>query len=845
MLFSYFLGYYPLLYASINSDELQAGLKMCSDLNEKVIENRSERIINPRIKVSRDGSPEILIVNATIWDGDGIISYNSSIHLKNGLIHSLNEIDSFGFLGTLINANGRFVTPGIVDMHSHMGLLSWPGFYGNSDANEGSQTLIHPELKSIDGFNPWDKAIPIINSGGVTTALVLPGSGGMMGGEAFGFKTSIPSDNRSESMLLNFGLNGTGWRWMKMACGENPIRSGRSSNIPPDSRLGEAYLFRKRIDDAFRIKTEQDTWCKQAATNKMNSPFPNPIEEESLISLLRGKTKLNVHCYETYDMEMMIRLGKEFNFNISAFHHALEAWRVPDLLYENNIGAAIFTDNWGYKKEAFGASVKAAQILSSKGVLTALKSDHPVLNSQNLIFEAAKAVHYGLNPSLAIKAVTSSPAKLMGQDHRIGYIRKGFDADVVMWNSNPLEVGSNPLVVIVDGSITFKHSLFNNDMTKFAPSSVKVPIVGPTISKPVNHTDCTYINIKGLISDKKSTWEKNSTIVVKSGLIVCMGPKCVPSGDIVNLNEGWVVPGLIAAGVNLGMQEISAEPSTSAGYSTRVILPAWKGLNIGLKYSKKLSAAFNAGFTTCISQLLQKGAIGSISVAFRTGQSNLSEKFIIKKEVAAHYFVGDDAKLDGLESSIPGQIQLIQEIHQFKNMTRIISVDSASYMHTLMDDADVFLGAAGAHAIANDLYNNNISVILSEARCIPDSWFNQDCLVAGTVPSAYQKLKNSLVNVGISTKQDGFIRGLIWEAGWLVSELIGFDKMNDFERAKEAISLLTWNIAEAFSLDHEIGFISLDKKPNFVVYDDVPGTLQAKVRYVIDGELIEVNTEQF
>lgn len=185
--------------------------------------------------------------------------------------------------------------------------------------------------------------------GGVTTALILPGSGNLMGGEAFAIKTRVGESHRVEDMLLNAGLNKSeAWRWMKMACGENPKRVYGSKGIMPESRLGSGWMFRERFDAAKKLKQDQDEWC---ARSEKNSKFPTDLALESLVALLRGQVKLNVHCYEvyfsiynfkTYDLEMMVRNSHEFGFNISAFHHALEAWKVPSLLKENNIGAAIF-----------------------------------------------------------------------------------------------------------------------------------------------------------------------------------------------------------------------------------------------------------------------------------------------------------------------------------------------------------------------------------------------------------------------------------------------------------------------------------------------------------------------
>ena len=420
------LASYGFLRVSFSSDSIdflsssaryRLGVEKCKAIRNQVSNRQNIRTRNPRYFTGLEtGAKDILIKRATLWNGDGSITKNCTVVIRQGLFASVGiNFDESKFNGEVIDANGRFVTPGVVDMHSHMGLDSWPYSEGGSDTNEMSSSPVHPELKSLDGFDPWDVAIDIINSGGtfrlkigVTTSLVLPGSGNVMGGEAFAFKTR--RSNRAEYMLLNAGMvnesDGRQWRWMKMACGENPIRYGRSRQLTPESRLGEGYLFRKRIDEAFQMKLRQDVWCQSAATAEsmfgetaykhFREAFPEKIEEESLVAMLRGDVLLNIHCYETYDLEMLVRLSKEFNFKIAAFHHALEAWEVPELLAENGIGAAIFADHWGYKKEAYDSSVNAATILTSKNVKVAFKSDHPVLNSQNLIFEAAKAAHYGI-----------------------------------------------------------------------------------------------------------------------------------------------------------------------------------------------------------------------------------------------------------------------------------------------------------------------------------------------------------------------------------------------------------------------------------------------------------------
>lgn len=183
------------------------------------------------------------------------------------------------------------------------------------------------------------------------------------------------------------------------------------------------------------------------------SAYPEDLEYETLTALLRDQVKLNIHCYETHDIEAMVRHSNEFNFSISAFHHAMEAYKIPAILRRarNNVTIATFADHWGYKKEAFASSPEAPKILFEAGIPVALKSDHPVLNSQHMAFEAAKASHYGLPPQEAFKAITSVPAHALGLGHRVGSLKPGYDADVVIWDRSPLEIGAAPLQVFIDG----------------------------------------------------------------------------------------------------------------------------------------------------------------------------------------------------------------------------------------------------------------------------------------------------------------------------------------------------------------------------------------------------------
>jgi hypothetical protein len=192
---------------------------------------------NPRYDITR--ARPVPLKNATLWDGEET-HFEVDILLQNGQIGKVGR--NLHFDGDFIQLKGHFVSPGLVDMHSHVGMDSWPAFAGNSDTNEFSQPLT-PQVRSLDGFNPWDSGIKIVNSGGVTTSLILPGSSNLMGGEAYAIKTFLPESNRAEDMLINAKLNSTTrkWRWMKFASGENPRNYGKIKEMP-ESRLGEGCM---------------------------------------------------------------------------------------------------------------------------------------------------------------------------------------------------------------------------------------------------------------------------------------------------------------------------------------------------------------------------------------------------------------------------------------------------------------------------------------------------------------------------------------------------------------------------------------------------------------------------
>lgn len=381
----------------------------------------------------------VLLRGGTLWTATGTVLPDTDLLLQAGHITAIGKALALPAGATEVDARGRIVTPGLVDMHSHLGVYAAPNTRAHADGNEMTSPTT-PAVRALDGFDPEDPAIARAVAGGVTTALILPGSGNAVGGQALYVKLygqtvadmAVPHPPRS----------------MKWAMGENPKRIYGGRSQLPMSRMGQGWVLRRLLFEAKDLRDQQDAWDRNPA-HTGNRPFR--VELEPIVALLRHEVYLQVHCYEVHDIETLLRIADEFGFQVSAIHHALEAWKVPRLLVEHHVGVATFADLWGFKMEAYDASVHGPKILQDAGVLLALKTDHPVIDAHYLMFEAAKAHHYGLSEQQALQAVTRNPAKLIGMGDRVGTLEVGKEADVVVWPRSPLLLGAEPERVFVDG----------------------------------------------------------------------------------------------------------------------------------------------------------------------------------------------------------------------------------------------------------------------------------------------------------------------------------------------------------------------------------------------------------
>jgi hypothetical protein len=350
---------------TLSSEKLSDDLATCSVLQAKPNDVHGMRDVNKRWIAT---TKPLLILNATIWTGEPALGtseedaragkgwswISADVFVDKGLIQQIEPRIKYTHLPhdiEVFDARGRQLTAGIVDMHSHAGL----GSVGNldDDTNEGSSDIT-PYVRSLDGIDPLQPEMEFIKSGGVTTSLFLPGSGNNMGGEAFVLKFAVGSKNGREEISQQdmFADPDQNWRYMKMACGENPKRVyGKWGEHGPVSRLGEAWQFRHALEQAQKYVQEQNDWCRTAeisGVEQMQSYLRQELEWESLGAVLRGQVRVNTHCYTIADLEAFVRHTNEFRFRVYAFHHAHQTFLVPEVLkraWGGTPAAALFADN--------------------------------------------------------------------------------------------------------------------------------------------------------------------------------------------------------------------------------------------------------------------------------------------------------------------------------------------------------------------------------------------------------------------------------------------------------------------------------------------------------------------
>lgn len=390
----------------------------------------------------------VLVRNATLLTAAGPEQEHASVLFADGKILAVGPEIAAPPDVTVVDGTGKFVTPGIIDTHSHLGVYAAPATSAESDGNE-STNPVTAQVWAEHSFWPQDPQIPLAVAGGITVIQALPGSANLIGGRSATLRL-IPARTVQEMKLPGapYGL--------KLACGENPKRVYGKRPMGPSTRMANMAGYRAAFIDAERYRAKWDRWLK---THRGEQP-ERDLKLESLAEVLRGRILPQIHCYRADEMAQMIDLSKEFGFKIRSFHHAVEAYKIADLLAREGIAASVWDDWWGFKMEALDAIPENAALLERAGARAIMHSDDPN-GIQRLNQEAAKAMYAGRRMGLsitreqAIRWITANPAWALGIDSTTGTLERGKAADVVVWSGDPFSVYAKAEKVYNEGWLVF------------------------------------------------------------------------------------------------------------------------------------------------------------------------------------------------------------------------------------------------------------------------------------------------------------------------------------------------------------------------------------------------------
>jgi len=409
----------------------------------------------------RIAAPAVLIDNATVLTGTGMRMDHADVLMADGRIVAVGGDLQAPAGATRIDGTGKWVTPGIIDVHSHLGVYPSPGARAHSDGNEATAPVT-ANVWAEHSVWPQDPGFNAARAGGITSLQILPGSANLIGGRGVTLK-NVPAV-AYQAMKFPGAPHG-----MKMACGENPKRVyGEKGG--PSTRMGNVAGYRAAFIEATEYlkkngKPKDDGnddggWFGRDDDKKKDNggDSKRDLEMETLAGAINGDIKVHIHCYRADEMATMLDLAEEFDFEIAAFHHGVEAYKLADRLAAEGVCGALWADWWGFKMEAFDGIQENIALVDRPAGSCAIVHSDSAEGIQRLNQEAAKVIAHAklagieITPEHAIKWLTANPAKSMGILEQTGTLEAGKMADVVVWNGTPFSVYAKAEQVYVDGA---------------------------------------------------------------------------------------------------------------------------------------------------------------------------------------------------------------------------------------------------------------------------------------------------------------------------------------------------------------------------------------------------------
>ena len=400
----------------------------------------------------------VLIRGATVLTGTGERLDGADVLMEGGRISAVGQGLAAPEGAQVVDGTGKWVTPGIIDVHSHLGVYPSPGVRAHSDGNEMTNPVT-AHVWAEHSVWPQDPGFAAALAGGVTSLQILPGSANLVGGRGVTLKNV--HSTTVQGMKFPGAPHG-----LKMACGENPKRVyGQKSG--PATRMGNMAGYRAAFIDAaeylgkHQSSAESSNRRGRGDAGGSNGPGKRDLKLDTLAGAINGDVLVHIHCYRADEIAQMLDLAQEFNFQVAAFHHGVEAYKLADELAQANTCAALWADWWGFKMEALdGIQENVALVDRPEGSCAIVHSDSGE-GIQRLNQEAAKVIASArragmeIAPERAIRWLTANPARSMGIADQVGTLEAGKMADVVLWNGNPFSSYALAENVWIDGALLY------------------------------------------------------------------------------------------------------------------------------------------------------------------------------------------------------------------------------------------------------------------------------------------------------------------------------------------------------------------------------------------------------
>ncbi len=562
----------------------------------------------------------VLIVNATIIPVSSPTLANASILIRGGRIEAIGRDLEAPEGVTVIDGTGRFVIPGFVDCHSHLGV----------DAVNESSLAISAEVRIADVINPGHVGIYRAVAGGATTHHVMHGSANPIGGQNAILKLKY---GRPASEMLLTDAPPT----IKFALGENVTQGNWQrawGKRFPNTRMGVEAVIRSAFDAAQAYQTQWDTYEHGSRAGEDLPPPRRDLRLEALANVLAGKLTVHSHCYRSDEILRLLAVAEEFGFRIGTLQHVLEGYRIAPEIARHGCGASTFANMWAYKIEAYGAIPHNAALTTEQGVNTSVNSDSPN-TIRYLGQEAAKCIRWGgLDENQALRLVTLNPAIQLQIDDRVGSLEVGKDGDVAIFNGHPLNTFSKCIMTLIEGEVYFEDPRV--EPTEPADGIKLAGAVDRTIPDTQHRA---YAIVGATVHTIYGPVIENGTVVIVEDKIHQVGVNvAVPPGAGVIDGKGLhVYPGLIDCGSMLGLTEIGMLRVTRDYRDIARFSPHLRAASAVHPHSEHIRIARTAGTTTALT-VPAGGIISGQSAAVHLDGWTADEMLVVK-DFALHILV--------------------------------------------------------------------------------------------------------------------------------------------------------------------------------------------------------------